>query len=414
MTKKNILFIFSLACLVVVLAVSLTHLNEVGVFLTWIGGIFSPIIVGLCLAFVLNVIMSAIEKYLLFWIDRFKKPFWKTIKRAIGIILTFIVAAGLIYLVALVIAPSVGEFIDIAVKELPVLFEKGYTWLMEFLAENDIKIEFIDEGKIKWNELVNKVIEWLNLSTDNVISVTTGIFSTIFDLVLSIILSIYVLASKERIGKFCHRLMKAILPSKNVKWIEKVSKLTYTSFASFITGQFTEAIILGLLCFLGMLIFRFPLASVVSVVIGLTALIPIFGAWIGGAVGTLFILMYDPIKAFFFLIFLVVLQQLETNIIYPKVVGDSIGLPGLIVLACVTVGGGVGGVPGLLMSVPLTSVVYTLIKEFVETTLEKKRLEKERLLALEAENARIAEGTALALTTENQAPAPESEPNPQN
>jgi predicted PurR-regulated permease PerM len=188
--------------------------------------------------------------------------------------------------------------------------------------------------------------------------------------------------------------MKAILPSKNVKWIEKVSKLTYDSFASFITGQFTEAIVLGLLCFFGMLIFKFPLASVVSVVIGITALIPIFGAWIGGAVGTLFILMYDPVKAFFFLIFLVGLQQIETNIIYPKIVGDSIGLPGLIVLACVTVGGGLGGVAGLLISVPVTSVVYTLIKEFVDVTLEKKRLEKERLLALEAERAATEEQAA--------------------
>ena len=184
--------------------------------------------------------------------------------------------------------------------------------------------------------------------------------------------------------------------------------MTYDSFASFITGQFTEAIILGLLCFVGMLIFKFPLASVVSVVIGITALIPIFGAWIGGAVGTLFILMYDPVKAFFFLIFLLVLQQLETNIIYPKVVGDSIGLPGLIVLACVTVGGGVGGVPGLLISVPLTSVIYTLIREFVDVTLEKKRIEKERLLALEAEKAAAVQAQASAAETspeaENAAP----------
>lgn len=399
MTKKNILFIFTLACLVVILAVALTHLPQVDSFLAWLGDIMSPIIVGLCLAFVLNVIMSAIEKYLLFWLDRFEKPVWKNVKRSIGIILTFIVASGLIYLVILVIAPSVGEFIDIAVKELPAFFEKGYNWLIEFLAENDIEFEFIDNGKVKWNELVNKVIEWLNLSTDNVISVTTGIFSSIFDFILSLILSIYVLASKERICRFFHRLMKAIMPSKNVKWIEKVSRLTYNSFASFITGQFTEAIILGLLCFVGMLIFKFPLASVVSVVIGLTALIPIFGAWIGGAVGILFILMYDPVKAFFFLIFLLVLQQLETNIIYPKVVGDSIGLPGILVLASVTVGGGIGGVPGLLISVPLTSVIYTLIKEFVEVTLEKKRIEKERLLALEAEKAE-AEAQAQESPTE--------------
>ena len=418
MTKKNILFIFTLACLVVVLAVALTHLPQVGAFIAWMSGILSPIIIGLCMAFVLNVIMSMIEKYLLFWLDRFKSPVWKTVKRALGIILTFIVAAGLIYLVVLVVAPSIAEFIDIAVKELPAFFEKGYNWVMDFLANNELEIDFITEGKIKWTELINKVVEWFNLSTDNVISVTTEIFSTIFDFILSLILSIYVLASKERIGRFFHRLMKAVMPSKNVKWIEKVSKLTYDSFASFITGQFTEAIILGLLCFFGMLIFKFPLASVVSVVIGLTALIPIFGAWIGGAVGTLLILMYDPMKAFFFLVFLLVLQQLETNIIYPKVVGESIGLPGIIVLACVTVGGEIGGIGGLLVSVPLTSVFYTLIKEFVDVTLEKKRIEKERMLALEAEIAASAENVpsegVVTESTEASEPAPEASAEPQN
>ncbi len=372
MNKKQIIAIFLLACAVVILAVALSHLDEIGDFMTKMLDMLSPIIVGLCMAFVFNVILTVIESKLLFWMDKCKLGILRKIKRTVSIVLTFLIAAGMVVFLISVIAPSIGRAIDIVVKEFPPLFSEYSQKLVDLLAKNNIEIEFIDQGQIKWDQVVNSVIGWLNINTNNVVGITTGVFSSLFNFILSLILSIYVLANKERIGKFLHLLMRTGLRSKTVKKIEKVLKLTYKTFAKFITGQFVEAIILGVLCFIGMLIFRIPLAPVVSVVVGVTALIPMFGAWIGGAIGAFFILMEDPIKALFFVIFILVLQQLEGNIIYPKVVGESIGLPGILVLCAVIIGGDIGGIPGILFGVPITSVVYTLLKGYAYDKAEKR------------------------------------------
>ncbi len=357
--------IFLLACAVVLLAVSLTHLSEIFGFVQGFFAVMSPIIVGLCMAFVFNVIMSAIETKLLFFMDKSKRKVVRGLKRTIAIVLTLLVAVGLVVFLVSVITPSIARAVDIIVKDFPGMFNKYSTMLLDFLAKNNIEIKFIEQGQIKWDQVFGSVVSWLNISTDNVVSLTTGLFSTVFNFILSVILSIYVLANKEKIGSFLHLSMRTCLHSKTVKKIEKILGITYRTFARFISGQFVEAIILGVLCFIGMLILRIPLAPVVSVVVGVTALIPMFGAWIGGAVGAFFILMENPIKALIFVIFILVLQQLEGNIIYPKVVGDSIGLPGVLVLCAVIVGGDIGGIPGILFGVPVTSVAYTVFKEYV-------------------------------------------------
>lgn len=384
MNKKQILAIFLLACAVVVLAVSLTHLGEIGDFLSHAMSIISPIIVGLCMAFAFNVILTAIETKLLFGMTNAKGKFVRKLKRPLSIVMTLLVAIGLVVLLVSVVTPSIAKSIDIIVQELPGFITNATNMISEFLSEYDIEIKFIDQGQIKWKEVVDTIISWLNISTDNVVSITAGLFGSIFDFILSFIFSIYVLANKEKIGSFMHRLMRTGLRSKTVKKIEKVSKLTYKSFARFVSGQFIEAVILGILCFIGMLIFRIPQAAVVSVVIGVTALIPIFGAWIGGVIGGFFILMEDPLKALFFIIFILVLQQLEGNIIYPKVVGESIGLPGILVLSAVIVGGNMAGIPGILFGVPLTSVIYTLVKEFVNERAEKRAAAAAATALLEA------------------------------
>ncbi len=387
MQKKQIISIFLLACAVVVLAVSLTHLTEIFAFCNGILSALSPIIVGLCMAFVFNVIMSAIESKLLFFMDKSKKGFVRKLKRTVALILTLLVAVGMIIFLVTVITPSIARAAEIIVKEFPGMFNKYSKIVLNFLAENNINIKFIEQGQIKWEQVFNSVVGWLNISTDNVVSVATGVFSGLFNFILSFILSIYVLLSKEKIAAFLHLLMRTCLKSRTVKKIEKVSRLTYKTFARFITGQFAEAVILGALCFFGMLIFRIPLAPVISVVVGVTALVPMFGAWIGGAVGAFFILMEDPIKALIFVIFILVLQQLEGNIIYPKVVGDSIGLPGILVLCAVILGGDFGGIPGILFGVPVTSVLYTLLKEYANDKARKRaelhKAEEEARLAAE-------------------------------
>jgi len=380
MNKKKFFMYFALAASIVILAVALTHLPEIWSGVNWVFGIISPIVVGLCLAFVLNVIMCAIEKKLLFPFERSKKKFLRRMKRPLAIILTLVVAFGFVSIIISVIYPALRESVELIIKELPGFMKRLSDSLVAFLNEHDIQIEFIEENGINWGAISEKIITWVKDNTRDILDITTGvagnIFGTLFNFILSFILALYVLSGKEKIRDFFHNLLKAICKPAAVSGVEKVAKLTYSSFAKFITGQITEAVILGLLCLIGMLIMGIPMASVVSVIVGVTALIPIFGAWIGGALGMFFILLVDPVKALVFIIFLLILQQLEGNIIYPKVVGESIGLPGILVLCAVSVGGGVGGIAGILFSVPLTSVAYYLVKEYIE----KKRDERNKLV----------------------------------
>lgn len=381
MTKKKFLTYFALAASLIVLAIALVNLSNIWEGIQWIFAVLSPIVVGLCLAFVLNVIMSAIEKKLLSPLERSNKKILRKMKRPLAIILTLLVAFGFLAVIISVIYPALRESVELIIRELPGFMTKLSENVLLFLKEHNIQFEFIGEGGINWVAVGDKIINWLKDNANDILNITTGvagnIFGKIFDFILAFILAIYVLAGKERIRDFFHNFFKAVLKPASVHRVERVSKLTYSAFARFITGQITEAVILALLCALGMLILRIPMASVVSVIVGVTALIPIFGAWIGGALGMFFILLVDPVKAVIFIVYLLVLQQLEGNIIYPKVVGESIGLPGILVLCAVTVGGGAAGIPGILFSVPITGVVYTLLKEFID----KKRDERNQMVA---------------------------------
>ena len=209
---------------------------------------------------------------------------------------------------------------------------------------------------------------------DTTIGVTTSIFSAAVNFVLALVFSLYVLAQKETLSRQVTKTMRALLPEKKAAWLMDLAALTNKTFSNFITGQLTEAVILGSLCFVGMVLFKMPYASVVSVLIGFTALIPIFGAFIGIIIGAFLILLISPVKAFWFVIFILVLQQIEGNLIYPRVVGKSVGLPGIWVLAAVTVGGNAFGLVGMLLSVPVCSVLYALLRQLVHGRLEKKGL----------------------------------------
>lgn len=395
MSKKKFLAYFALAGSVVLLAVALTHLADIGDAISWFFSILSPIIVGLCLAFVLNVIMSVIEKRLLFKLDTSKNRSLRKLKRPLSIILTLIVVFGFVTAIVAVVYPTLRESVELIIKELPGFMTTFSKSITDLLIKHNINIGFIEEGNINWALVTDKIVSWIKNNTNNIVNITTGVagnlFGVIFDFILSFILAIYVLAGKEKIRDFCHNLLKAVLSSNVVLKIEKVSKMTYSSFAKFITGQLTEAIILGVLCAIGMIILRIPMAPVVSVIIGVTALIPIFGAWIGGALGMFFILIVDPVKSVVFIVYLLILQQVETNIIYPKVVGESIGLPGLLVLVAVTIGGEVAGIAGLLFSVPITSVIYTLLSEFITRKRSERNLEVLTMISDGGHESEVAE-----------------------
>ena len=228
---------------------------------------------------------------------------------------------------------------------------------------------YLPELQLNSDEIIKSITDFFtdqgSAMVNKTLDITFSIFKMFFNIILALIISLYVLGQKESHGRSCRRALRAILkPERADRALEFIS-LVNRSFTNYVTGQVTEAIILGLLCLTGMLIFGFPYAPVISVVISFTALIPIFGAWIGAIVGAFLIVFVDPMKALWFLVFLIVLQQVEGNLIYPKVVGKSVGLPGIWVLAAVTLGGGAFGILGMLLGVPICAVIYSLGNAFI-------------------------------------------------
>ena len=201
------------------------------------------------------------------------------------------------------------------------------------------------------------------------------IVTSLFNIIVGIIFAIYMLYNKEKFGIQAKKLAYGHLPKKAADELMYIGRLSNKTFGKFVTGQCTEAVIIGVLCFIGMSVFKMPYAIMVSVLVGFTALIPIFGAFIGTAIGAFLILMVSPIQAFWFIVFIIVLQQIEGHVIYPKVVGTSIGLPAIWTMLAVIVGGALGGVLGMLVGVPMSSVAYSLIKRYTNRKLEKKEID---------------------------------------
>lgn len=357
----------------IVLYCALQHFGEVRGFLGGVWAVFKPITVGLCIAFVLNVLLNFFEKTLL---RGLKRPRTQGLCRALGVLLTLIAAIGIMALVTLVVAPKVGESVNLIVGALQQSAGEQSEWLKSSLARLSLAPEQIDGVVEKINTLAEELLKWIEaeyaMLAGKVLGVTSTLLSFVFDLLLSLIIAIYVLLQKEQIGRAAARLMEAYFPKKLRERVWNVSRLSYSAFSNFVRGQLIEAVILGALCYLGLLILRIPNAAVVGLLVGVTALVPIFGAWIGGGLSAFLILLVDPGKVILFIVFLLILQQVEGNLIYPRVVGSALGLPGLLVLCAVLVGGNIGGVAGMLMGVPVVSVLYELLREGVAHRIGKE------------------------------------------
>ena len=237
----------------------------------------------------------------------------------------------------------------------------------------------LSEAQLDFSNILNSLIAFLQNAGSGIMGwLTQTVSSTIsgiVNLVIGIIFAFYLLMSKEKIAKHMARIVLAYFPEKVANKTLEIAKLSKDAFTNFITGQLKEAFILGVLCYIGMLILGIPYSLTIGLLTMVTALIPIFGAFFGAAVGVILLLAVSPIKALIFLIFIIVLQQIETNLIYPKIVGDSVGLPGVIVLVAITVGGNLWGALGMLVSLPIASVFYVLLKNSVAKRLQEKRLE---------------------------------------
>lgn len=372
-TVKKILLIILLGSCIFTAAQNYDRLFS---FVRHILGIFSPVITALCIAFVLNVLLTALETKVFRFMDNSKKSFVKAAKRPLCLALTYLLAFGLIVLLIAFIIPDIADTFIYLAERLPSFMTEARVWIEEMLEKFNLSQNLIPNIKIDWTAAANGIKEYVLSYSETIfgsaVNLTTSFASGVYNLVFSVMISAYILACKERIGRFTVRFIDAFAPKKAAKAVYHISSTTYEYFSKFIGGQLTESVILGTLFYIGMTIFRFPNAAVISIFICVTSLVPIVGATVGVIVGFLLILITSPIKAILFILFFVVIQQIEGSLIYPRVVGKSVGLPGVIVVCAVLVGGNIGGILGALTSVPVSAVLYALVKEAIEKRTPQK------------------------------------------
>ena len=344
--------------------------------------ILAPFIAGAVVAFILNVPMRAVEG----WLKRVKKAGFR---RALAMIITILMVILALFGVFYLLIPQIIDTVESLVDTLPEFFKRVYTESMDFLKAHPKAMEWLMENtdfeNLDWAALVQKVIALttnsLTAIADKTLQLVLSLSAGIFNAVLSVVFALYCLAQKETLARQARKLAYAILPEKAADELVRILRMSNATFANFISGQCLEAVILGLMFAVCMSIFRMPYMPLVSVTIAVTALVPIVGAFAGCIVGAFFILIDSPVLAFWFVIMFLILQQIEGNLIYPKVVGDSIGLPGMWVLVAVAVGGDLMGVGGMLLMIPLASVLYALIREFAAKRLAKRDVDPAKLEA---------------------------------
>lgn len=329
----------------------------------------SPLLIGAVIAYAVNILMSFFERY---YFPNAKNSFVKKSRTVVCVLLSYVSLLGIIALIIGLVVPELTSCIKILVVKIPPLLEKVTGSLSGSAGVSRIREEINNVsrgGSVDWEQMVQKAVSWATGSLGGAVGVLgraiSATFSTTFNIIMSIIFSVYLLAGKRKISGQIRRVAQTYIKEKMYRRLEYVLSTLNDSFHSFIVGQCLEAVILGSLCAIGLLILRMPYAGMIGALIGFTALIPVAGAYIGGAVGFLMIATVSPVQAVIFVIFLVILQQAEGQLIYPRVVGASIGLPGIWVLAAVTVGGSVMGIGGMLLFVPLASALYRLLKNDV-------------------------------------------------
>lgn len=346
-------------------------------------GAATPLIIGCVMAYVINILMGFFEK----WYDKiFKVDIALKIKRVVCLILAFLSLFGIVTLIINLVLPELINCIASFIRLIPGALQMvvdivGEEQILSMFPELQNGFDFANIST-QVEQLIKTVIGGVGGAVGSIMVALSSAVSVVVNIVIGLIFSLYVLLDKEGLGRRCKTLISTYL-SKSADKIFYVADVLDDSFHSFIVGQCIEAVVLGTLCIIGMWIFRFPYAVMIGVFIGFTALIPIAGAYIGAAVGAIMILTVSPIQAVQFLIFIVVLQQLEGNLIYPKVVGQSIGLPGIWVLTAITVGGGVLGVGGMLLAVPIFAAGYRLIREDVEKRNKEVKAETNEKPAVE-------------------------------
>ncbi len=351
------------------LYLAITYWGTLAGFIGVLLGAASPLLIGGIIAYILNLLMSFYEKHLF---TKVKNSKILKLKRPVCLVLAFITLAAVVAIVVGLVLPQFVDCIMLLVNQIP----DAMNWVVKQLG----KLEYVPEeiinmiASVDWRSKIGQIIETVTSGIGDVMGVViatvSGVVGGIVTAFISVIFAVYLLVDKEKLVNQTDRIAKKYLKQSIYEKLVYVVKVLDDCFKKYIVGQCTEAVILGVLCTLGMWILGLPYAPMIGALIAFTALIPIAGAYIGAAIGAFMIVMVSPLQALIFLVYLVVLQQLEGNLIYPKVVGSSIGLPALWVLAAVTIGGGVAGIIGMLIGVPIAAAIYRILKNDVNGVTE--------------------------------------------
>lgn len=333
----------------------------------------APFILGAAIAFVLNVPMRRIESGLRRVLKKDSR-----LLRPVSMALSILLVAGVLFLVMFVVAPQLVRTLLGLQSSIPVFFGEVRQWLEQLFAENPQILTNMERIQIDWQQLFNDALKFLKNGAgsmlDTTFSAAISIVNGMSTFLIGFIFSIYILLQKENLIRQIKKLLAAFLPERTVEGIVRIAALTSRTFSNFFTGQCMEAVILGSMFFIVLVVLRLPYALLIGVLIAFTALIPVFGAFIGWAVGAFLMLIISPMDALLFSVIFFTLQQIEGNMIYPHVVGNSVGLPSIWVLVAVTLGGSMMGVVGMLIFIPLCSVLYTLLRDTVNERLKRRKL----------------------------------------
>lgn len=347
------------ACILIFLGVQ--NLDVVADAVSRVMGLIMPLILGLAFALILNVPMQFFETHL--W-RKTKKPVLRKLRRPLAFTISLVLIIGIFAGVIWLVIPELVNAVKVIVHSVIDLVNQLSTMSEAELAELPLGSLLLNTD---WDQMLETLQTWLKTQSGTIVNTAVGTIGAlvggVLDFFISFVFAVYILFNKNKLKAQVKRLVRVWLPKNFGEWSIHAASVASQNFRNFVSGQSLEAVILGVLCMIGMWIFGFPYAPMVGALVGVTALIPVVGGFIGAAVGAFMILTIDPFKAILFLVYIVVLQQLEGNLIYPRVMGSRVNLPGMWILAAVTVGGGIAGPLGMLLAVPLASTVYVLVRE---------------------------------------------------
>lgn len=385
--RKNVRIILLIITFAVVLYTVAQNLAAIYGAVATVWNVFGVVITGLAMAFVLNVPLKLFENRVFYGMSEDRRPYVRKMRRPVSLVCALVVTLGVIVILIAVIMPQLTATVAEVASQLPDYINSVVQWLRDFLSGFGITVDALEDFSVDWEQVFSDLTTYLKEGSANVsesaasagssvVSTVTdvggSVISTVMNTFLGLIVAVYVLAQKERIGRFMKRCIDAFLPHRASSAISRIASMASETFSNFVAGQFTDSCILGVLCYICMRIFRFPYPEVISVVIGVTSLVPMVGSFIGEVIGALLILIVSPIKALLFIVMVLAIQQVDGAFIYPRIVGKSVGLPGVAVFCAVIVGGNVAGVLGSLLGVPVCALLYALLREAVDARQKRR------------------------------------------